>query len=125
MGARILLVDDDRDLLKVFKEGLSARGFEVFLAASGEEFQREAPLRKPDLIVLDIMLGNENSMRVYEELLFRGFDSSVPVIFLSGLVEDRPPSPAQPGRTYALYGKPIRLSCLAQEIHRLLGGVSR
>lgn len=120
MPANILIVDDDAEFLEILRENLSAHGFAVSLAKNGSEFRDLALETRPDLIILDIMLGDANGVHVYERLLAHGFDSKVPVIFLSSLAKDRPPSPAAEGRLYALHSKPIHLDFLVQEITRLL-----
>ena len=120
MRQKILIVDDERDLLESLEELLLGEGFKVFLADSVGEFRREALRAKPDLIILDIMLGRDNGLEVYQELLTEGLDSKIPVLFLTGLLEDRPPSPARPGRTYALIGKPFDYEELVKEVRCLV-----
>jgi DNA-binding response OmpR family regulator len=119
MKSKVLIVDDDTELLEILKEQLSLRGFEVAVAQNGEEFQAQVLQEKPHVIILDIMLGDENGVHIYEHLVDKGFDAKVPVIFLSGLASDRPSSPGGPGRTFALLGKPIRIDTLVAEIERL------
>ncbi len=116
MQIKILFVDDDRDLLELFTAEFTARGFEVFVARNGEEFHTQAFKNAPHAIVLDIMLGDENGVDVYDHLLRNGLNPKIPVIFLSSLANDRAPSPAAPGRSYSLRGKPIHMEDLFQEI---------
>ncbi|GEM_PF-1318017 len=116
MGAKILFVDDDHELLQILSDEFSARGFEISLARSGQEFRTQVFKNKPQVIVLDIMLDQENGVDVYNQLLRQGFDPKVPVIFLSSLASDRIPSPAAPRRNYALRAKPIHMEELYQEI---------
>ncbi|MBI4549754.1 MAG: response regulator [Candidatus Omnitrophica bacterium] len=116
----ILIVDDDCEFLDLMKECLTSRGFEVALAPDSEAFRESAFSRRPDLIILDIMLGESNGVHAYENLILDGFDAKVPVIFLSGLAKDRPPSPASEGRRYALHSKPIQVDYLVGEINRLI-----
>ena len=56
MTYRILLVDDEKDILEFLRYNLLREGFEVFTAANGEEAIREAQLRRPHLILLDMMM---------------------------------------------------------------------
>lgn len=53
---KILLVDDEQDILEFFGYNLSREGFQLFTAANGEEAMEIARKEKPDLIVLDIMM---------------------------------------------------------------------
>ena len=53
---RILMVDDDRDLVASVKAFLEARGYEVDTAHSGIEARERLAVQRPDLVVLDIMM---------------------------------------------------------------------
>jgi DNA-binding response OmpR family regulator len=120
MTCRILLVDDEAELLEALTEILTEHGFEVYSARNSEEFQEKALALKPDLIILDIMLGSANGPQVYEHLITLGFDPGIPVIFLSGLAQPEDVSPAQNGRKFALYGKPVRTQELIHGIRCLV-----
>ncbi len=120
MADPILVVDDDKKILKMLEFHLVSEGFDVVTAKNGDEFRLKALSEKPRLIILDIMLGTENGALIYNELLLSGLDRQIPVIFLTALAEDRPPSPAGPGHTYALYSKPFDSDKLVREIHSRL-----
>jgi DNA-binding response OmpR family regulator len=116
MPKRILLVDDEKDILELLKEWLVLEGFEVHIAQNGREFREQVHAQKPDLIILDIMIGRENGIELYNDLLSEGFDQKTPVIFLTGLAHDRPESPGGFGRTYALRTKPFNPHELVKDI---------
>ncbi len=117
---KILVVDDEPDILELLKEWLLLEGYDVFLAQNCHEFNRLAFTTKPDLIILDIMLGRENGVSVYNRLINQGFDRNTPVIFITGLAHDRPESPAAPGRTYALRLKPFNPYEIVKDIRCLV-----
>ena len=77
---RILVVDDDRQLLRALRINLSARGYEVVVAPDGETALNAASRQPPDLVVLDLGLPDVDGVDVVEGL--RGW-SAVPVIVLS------------------------------------------
>jgi two-component system KDP operon response regulator KdpE len=77
---RILVVDDDRQLLRALRINLSARGYEVVVAADGANALNAASRQPPDLVVLDLGLPDVDGVEVVEGL--RGW-STVPVIVLS------------------------------------------
>jgi two-component system, OmpR family, alkaline phosphatase synthesis response regulator PhoP len=120
MSGKILVVDDDKAILELLRFELSSQGYEVVTAQNRDEFRAKALSEKPDLVILDIMLGSYNGAILYDEILGEGFDRRIPVIFLTALAQDRPPSPASPGRTYALYSKPFDPQQLLEEIGHLV-----
>ena len=85
--ARVLVVDDDRALLRALRVGLAARGHEVVAAATGEEGLTTAALEAPDVVVLDLGLPDVGGLEVTKRL--RQW-SDVPIIVLSATgLEDR------------------------------------
>lgn len=79
-GARILVVDDEIEILRALQRSLVAHGFEVFTASSGEEALEGVAHHRPDLMLLDLglpgMSGLEVCKRVREQ-------SNLPIIVLS------------------------------------------
>jgi two-component system KDP operon response regulator KdpE len=81
---RVLVVDDEPQILRALSINLRARGYEVDLATSGEQALQLAAHDHPDLVVLDLGLPGIDGVEVIEGL--RGW-SSVPIVVLS--VRDR------------------------------------
>lgn len=77
---RVLVIDDDRDLLRVCDVGLRALGHEVWTAATGQEGITAAAVRAPDVIVLDLGLPDLDGMEVCKRI--RTW-SEVPIVVLS------------------------------------------
>jgi len=85
--ARVLVVDDDRALLRALRVGLSARGHEVQVAATGEEGLSKVALDEPEVVILDLGLPDLDGLEVCHRI--RQW-SDVPVIVLSASgLEDR------------------------------------
>lgn len=78
--ARVLIVDDDRQMLRAVTNALRARGYAVVTAADGEAAVKLAAQEQPDLVLLDLGLPNLNGHQVITRL--RGW-SDVPIIILS------------------------------------------
>jgi two-component system KDP operon response regulator KdpE len=78
--ATILLVDDDQSLLRALRIGLSARGYEVATARSGNEGLTQVSLATPDVVVLDLGLPDLDGIEVCRRI--RQW-SAVPIIVLS------------------------------------------
>jgi two-component system KDP operon response regulator KdpE len=80
MVTRVLVVDDDRQLLRALRITLTARGYDVLLAADASSAIATATRTPPDLVILDLGLPDMDGAAVIEAL--RGW-SSAPVIVLS------------------------------------------
>ena len=65
---KILVIEDERSLVEVLTCNLEREGFEVLVAFDGQEGLRQAQLKLPDLIVLDLMLPNKPGLEVCREL---------------------------------------------------------
>jgi DNA-binding response OmpR family regulator len=81
MSSRILIVEDDPSIRLGLKRSLEFEGFSVELARDGEEAIQRAFDKKPDLIVLDIMLPRVNGFEVCRTV--RKYDSALPILILS------------------------------------------
>lgn len=123
MKKKVLVVDDEKKILELLRIKLSKQNLDVVTAKNAKECWRQAFSQKPDLVILDIWLGEGAfGTQVYDEMLRAGFDSTVPVIFISALVDkDQAPTRAVEGGRYALFGKPIDFKIMLEEVHRLLG----
>ncbi len=79
----ILLVDDVPNILKFVKITLAQDGFDVLTAEDGETALEIAATKKPDLILLDIMMPGKSGFSVCEELKQSEFTKDIPVIMLT------------------------------------------
>ncbi len=80
---RILVVDDEADLVSVLRLGLEIEGFEVIEASDGEEGLRKAREEHPDLMVLDLMLPKLDGYKVCRSLKFDERFKNLPILILS------------------------------------------
>ena len=85
MGSRILVVDDEKNIVDIIKYNLKKEGYEVMTAGDGEEALRLNEEFKPDIILLDIMMPKLDGIRA--TLKIRE-NSSIPIIILSAKSED-------------------------------------
>ena len=85
---KILLVDDEPDILEILEFHLKKEGYKVKTAQNGLEGIEKAKKSKPDLIVLDIMMPEMNGIEVCQELRSSsGFEDTI-IVFLSARSED-------------------------------------
>jgi len=78
---RILVVDDEKDIVKLIMRSLEMEGYEAFCAYSGEEAIRMLRKVEPDIVLLDIMLPDMDGYGVLEKI--HEYDSARPVIFIT------------------------------------------
>lgn len=80
---RILCVEDDPDIQVVAGIALEAGGFEVGFCSSGAEALTEAPVFRPDMILLDVMMPGMDGVTTFLE--FRKMDEfkNVPIVFMT------------------------------------------
>lgn len=82
---KILIVDDEKDVLILLEKRLSKAGYEVAQAANGRDALTLAKSEKPDLIVLDVMMPDMGGEEVAANLKNDAGTKDIPVIFLTCL----------------------------------------
>jgi two-component system, OmpR family, phosphate regulon response regulator PhoB len=85
---KILVVEDERSLLEVLTCNLEREGFEVLVAQDGQEGLRQAQLKLPDLIVLDLMLPVKPGLEVCRELKLGPRTRDIPIIMVTAKAEE-------------------------------------
>ena len=85
-GGRILVVDDEPQILRALRTSLQGAGYDVDVAASGEEALSSAALRPPDAVILDLVLPDKSGTDVAREL--RGW-TQVPILLLSAVGDEQ------------------------------------
>jgi DNA-binding response OmpR family regulator len=116
--SKILVVDDDIDILSVMEILLTMKGFEVEVTAKGENTFPKIETFKPDLILLDVLISCHDGRTICRKLKANKATMHIPVIMFS----------AHPGAaaTIAEYGandfiaKPFDVTSLLQKVNYLL-----
>jgi two-component system alkaline phosphatase synthesis response regulator PhoP len=85
---RILIVDDEEDVLELVRYHLDKNGYKVDTAASGEEAISEARKKSPDLIILDLMLPGIDGLEVCKKLKSDLKTEPIPIIMLTAKGEE-------------------------------------
>ncbi len=85
-GKKILLVDDDEKMLRLFGDFLVSQGFEVVEANNGNDALRLAVETNPNLIILDVMMPDKDGGEVGSALFENNKTKNIPIIFLTSLV---------------------------------------
>jgi CheY-like chemotaxis protein len=125
---RILLVDDDRDLVTSVQTYLEARGYDVDTAYSGVQAREQLGRRLPDLVVLDIMMDYDtDGFNVAHQLREDPETAAIPVIIMSGFTKELDtkthifePMMYREWPAAKFFEKPVKLAVLADAIAELL-----
>ena len=86
MAKKILIVDDDPDLVEAVSTILESKGYAVAAAYGGIEGLEKAKSENPDLIVLDVMMPDKDGYEVCKELKADEKYRSIPILLLTAVV---------------------------------------
>jgi two-component system alkaline phosphatase synthesis response regulator PhoP len=86
---RVLVIDDEAPIRLLCRVNLEAEGMEVLEAADGPSGLAKAKSRRPDVILLDVMMPGLDGWRVAEELLEDPTTQEIPIVFLTARAEFR------------------------------------
>lgn len=122
MAKRILVVDDEPDLVMILRTALQTEGYEVVTASNGPDGLEEASNSEPDLMVLDVMMPGMSGFEVLKKLKEEPKTSQIPVIMLTGVSErEKIQEALSSGIDYYLI-KPFEFDELIEKIARALEG---
>ena len=120
MSKKILIVDDEEILLKMLSTRLESGGFNVEFARNGEECLASVRTKKPDLIVLDILMPKKDGYTVCEELRRDPATSNMKIVMLTALAEDLDRQRGFDAGADAYLTKPFSPTTLLQKVNELL-----
>ena len=86
--AKILLVEDDLDILKTTQYVLEKKGYQCITAVEGMEGFQKAKTENPDLIILDLMLPKMNGFKISRLLKFDEKYKKIPIIMLTAKAQE-------------------------------------
>jgi DNA-binding response OmpR family regulator len=119
--SRILIVDDEADLVAVLRVGLEIEGFDVIEASDGEEGLRLARDQKPALMLLDLMLPKLDGYKVCRALKFDERYKSLPILILSARSGEQDRRLAMEMGADGFITKPYEMKDLVAKVKHKLG----
>jgi len=114
----ILIVDDEKDVLKICEEMLARNGYTVITAKSGEECIIKYSQNFPDLVLLDIGMPGMGGIKSLQGMM--GIDSNVKVVIMSGYSEKKSIEEARKLGVKAFLQKPYYITELLKTIRSVL-----
>ena len=115
MTKRILIVDDDSDILEILSYILFEAGYETKILPHGETIINDIEDFKPNLIVMDVMLAGMDGREICHSLKTNPSTSELPVILISG-THDLAASLHLPGAPNDFIAKPFSIDHLLAKI---------
>ncbi len=85
---KILIVDDEKDIVETLSFMLEAKGFEIISAYDGEEGLKLAKEESPDLIILDVMMPKINGYKICRLLKYDAKYKNIPIIMVTARSQD-------------------------------------
>ncbi len=117
---KILLVDDEPDILEILKYNLSSQGYQIFTAKNGMEGVEKAKKKKPHLIILDVMMPEMDGMEACEIIRkTKGLENTI-IAFLTARAEDYSQVAGFDAGADDYITKPIKPKVLVSKIKALL-----
>lgn len=124
-GKRVLIADDEQDILEIIGYNLSKEGYEIQTANNGKEALEKAASFNPHLVILDIMMPGMNGIEVCRILRTQPQHNDTLIIFLTALSDE--PSQIQGLETGAddYINKPISPKVLTSRVNAILRRVTK
>lgn len=122
---RILLVDDDRDILEFLSYNLDKEGFKVDATESGEDALSRVRQNEYDIVILDVMMPNMDGIEACQQIRESGIEKEPIIIFLTARGEDYSQIAGFEAGADDYITKPIRPKVFISKINALLRRDSR
>ena len=120
MGYRILLIDDEADILEFVKYNLSRDGYEVYTAANGAEGLQVALEVKPHLILLDMMMPVLDGIETCKAIRRSPVLKNVMVVYLSAVGSEETQLQGYDAGADDYINKPIKMNILRSRVQAIL-----
>ena len=119
-GKRILLVDDDREIIEAMRIALTAKGYEIIVARDGNQGLSLAEREDPDLVILDMMMPKRSGFLVLEKLR-RSRPVPIRIIMITANEGSRHKAYAEMLGVDDYIRKPFGMDRLMESVGNLLG----
>jgi DNA-binding response OmpR family regulator len=116
---RVLVVDDDPELVESVRIALMSHGYEVLVATDGAEALARVERDRPDLLVLDLVMPRRSGLTVLDRM-HRTAMRSTPIIMMTGTDEQRHKDAARLRGVNVFMCKPFLIEDLLVEVDTIL-----
>jgi len=119
-GAKVLVVDDSTSVRKVLERLLTTRGLQVFTAETAEQGLEQANGNSPNLVIADVVMPGMNGFELCQSLRLDSRTKDIPVILISGIINDGVVAQANQAGAFAVVSKPFTPDDLFPKIEAAL-----
>ena len=125
MTRKILVVDDEPEVVEILESRLKSGGYEVISASDGDGCLKKAVKESPSLILLDILMPGLNGFQVRKRLKENDKTKDIPVIMLTALAKEKDLSRGLEEGAYCFITKPFNPADLLAEIKTAIDEISK
>lgn len=118
---KVLIIDDEKDMVKVLEGRLNGIGYETIVATDGQEGLEKARLEIPALILLDLMLPKMDGYKVCRMLKFDKKFKKIPIIIITARSQTADKKLGQEVGADAYITKPFKPNQLIEKIQEFIG----
>jgi len=124
-GEYVLIVDDDPDLVETVAMMLESKGFEVGKAYDGLEAEAAIKKRRPDVLILDVMMPRKTGYQLCKELKSNKWTQDIPIVMLTAVGDAVPTTTYTHAEGMAMEAedfipKPVDAATLLEAVQRLI-----
>lgn len=117
---KILIVDDEQDIVETLSFMLKTKGYETLYAYDGEEGLKLAKEEKPDLIILDVMMPKINGYKICRLLKYDAKYKNIPIIMVTARSQENDKLIGEETGADEYITKPFEFSELLDVIHKYI-----
>lgn len=117
---KILIVDDEPDIVETLKFLIESEGFESIIALDGEDALKKAKEINPDLIILDVMLPKINGYKVCRLLKFDNKYKNIPILMVTARSQQEDKVIGEETGADEYITKPFNIEELLEKIHQYI-----
>lgn len=121
MAKRILVVDDENEILMMMEARLQANGYETLSATDGAQALEIAKREKPDLIILDLMIPKMDGYKVCGLLKCDSRYTHIPIMVFTARARENDRKLAEEAGAEAYLSKPFDPKILLEKIREMIG----
>ena len=118
---KILIVDDERDIVETLSFMLKAKGFDCICAYDGEEGLNLAKSINPDLVILDVMMPKINGYKISRLLKYDNKYKDIPIIMVTARSQMEDKAIGEETGVNEYITKPFELDAIVKKVEEYLG----